>query len=120
MLRAGIAITDLANDVGIGDTFRLEAKDRLREADSSNRLGRRNRFVGLVDGDWIPHPDMANREICRRRATRRDMHYSPNRYPGALSDNGTVTHKSISKATFFWTILGRPAIKGHEAGRAQL
>ncbi len=31
-----------------------------------------------------------------------------------------VTHPSTSKATFFWTILGRPAIKGHEAGRAQL
>ena len=31
-----------------------------------------------------------------------------------------VTHKSISKTTFFWTILDRPAIKGHEAGRAQL
>jgi len=31
-----------------------------------------------------------------------------------------ATHRSISKATFFWTILGRPAIKGHEAGRAQL
>jgi len=30
------------------------------------------------------------------------------------------THRSVSKATFFWTILGRPAIKGHEAGRAQL
>ena len=31
-----------------------------------------------------------------------------------------LTHKSISKTTFFWTILDRPAIKGHEAGRAQL
>ena len=31
-----------------------------------------------------------------------------------------LTYKSISKTTFFWTILDRPAIKGHEAGRAQL
>ena len=37
----------------------------------------------------------------------------------ALNAEG-ITHKSISKTTFFWTILDRPAIKGHEAGRAQL
>ena len=37
-----------------------------------------------------------------------------------FDSSDAFTHKSISKTTFFWTILGRPAIKGHEAGRAQL